>query len=556
MTLSVLALRVEVGGRTLLEDATFQIGSGEKVALVGPNGAGKTTLLRTVAGDLPPRSGTVRRPERWGWLTQDVRADETAALRLAYDHLLAASPLAGIRDQLDDAREQMEKAQADDDGAALDAAVARFGELEEHFRLGGGYELEPTAERIAAGLGLDDEALLLEVGALSGGQRRRLELACLLLAGGDLLVLDEPTNHLDTAAQSFVMDFLASSPSAVLLVSHQVELMNTSIDRVLSLEGGRLMAYRGTYDQYLKKRAERELASARETATAGREIARLQRTADKFRQGNATAARKRKALEQRIGRIEQAQAARLPAVVRRPLKVRFPDPIRAGDVVLTADGLAKRFGDVEVFAGVGFTVGRGEVFLVVGPNGAGKTTLLRCLVGIHTPDAGSVRLGANVTAGFYAQEHEDIRSGTTVLATMRERAAAGTTETELRALLGHFGLTGDVADQDAATLSGGEKTKLSLARLMAGRANLLLLDEPTNNLDSASREAVLAALQHFKGTVVLVSHDVEFVTQLAPAHAIVLPSGRRLPFDAAMLDLVADVGAPAVGAGSGAATRP
>ena len=545
MTLSVLALRVEVGGRTLLEDATFQIGAGEKVALVGPNGAGKTTLLRTVAGDLPPRSGTVRRPERWGWLTQDVRADETAALRLAYDHLLAASPLATIRDQLDDARAQMEKAQADDDGAALDAAVARFGELEERFRLGGGYELEPAAERIAAGLGLDDEALLLEVGALSGGQRRRLELARLLLAGGDLLILDEPTNHLDSAAQSFVMDFLASSPSAVLLVSHQVELMNTSIDRVVSLEGGRLVAYRGTYDQFLKKRAERELASARETATAGREIARLQRTADKFRQGNATAARKRKALEQRIGRIEQAQAARLPAVVRRPLKVRFPDPVRAGDVVLTADGLAKCFGDVEVFAGVGFTVGRGEVFLVVGPNGAGKTTLLRCLVGIHAPDVGSVGLGANVTAGFYAQEHEDIRAGTTVLATMRERAAAGTTETELRALLGHFGLTGDVADQDAATLSGGEKTKLSLARLMAGRANLLLLDEPTNNLDTASREAVLAALQHFKGTVVLVSHDVEFVTQLAPAHAIVLPSGRGLPFDAAMLDLVADVGEPA-----------
>ncbi|MGH9156489.1 MAG: ABC-F family ATP-binding cassette domain-containing protein [Acidimicrobiales bacterium] len=550
MTLHVVDLRVEVASRTLLEDATFQIGPGEKVALVGPNGAGKTTLLRTLAGDLPAPAGTIRRPERWGWLTQDVRVDETDGLRLAYDHLLAASPLAAVRGNLEAARDALEKAQADDDADGLTDAVQRFGALEERFRLDGGYELDSTAERIAAGLGLDDEVLLLEVAALSGGQRRRLELARLLLAGGDLLVLDEPTNHLDSSAQAFVMEFLASTASAVLMVSHQVELMNTSIDRVLSLEAGRLVAYRGTYNQFLTRRAERELAGMRETATAAREVARLQRTADKFRQGNATSARKRKALEQRIGRIEQTQAARLPAVVRRKLKVRFPDPVRAGDVVLSVDGLAKRFGDAEVFADVTFTVGRGEVFVVVGPNGAGKTTLLRCLVGIHTPEEGRVRLGANVTAGFYAQEHEDIRTGTTVLATLQRTAAPGITETELRAMVGHFGLTGNVADQDASTLSGGEKTKLSLARLMAGKANLLLLDEPTNNLDTASREAVLAALQHFKGTVVLVSHDVDFVTQLAPAHAIVMPSGRLLPFDASMLDLVAETGPVTVGAGA------
>jgi ATPase subunit of ABC transporter with duplicated ATPase domains len=314
--------------------------------------------------------------------------------------------------------------------------------------------------------------------------------------------------------------------------------MNESIDRALALEQGTLQVYRGTYSQFLKKRAEREEALAREATNAQREIARLERTADKFRQGNATAARKRKNLEQRIGRIVERQARSLPPVKRRPLKVRFPEPVRSGDVVLTVEGLSKRLGDNSVLRRVGFTVGRGEVFIVVGPNGAGKTTLLRCITGVYAHDAGSVRFGTNVTVGYYAQEHEDIREGASVLDVIQEAATPDLTVAELRAILGHFGLKGDVASQEASTLSGGEKTKLSLARLVAGKANLLLLDEPTNNLDVASREAVLAALQHFKGTIVLVSHDLEFVTQLAPEHAIVLPSGRGLPFDERMLDLV------------------
>jgi ATPase subunit of ABC transporter with duplicated ATPase domains len=314
--------------------------------------------------------------------------------------------------------------------------------------------------------------------------------------------------------------------------------MSESIDRVFALEAGRIEQYRGTYRVFLKKRAEREASIERETANAQREIERLQTTADKFRQGNATAARKRRNLEQRITRIVEQQATRLPPVRRRQLKVRFPDPVRAGDVVLRVEGLVKAFGDEVVVDKVDFTVSRGEVFLVVGVNGAGKTTLLRCLAGLYEPDGGTVRLGANVTMGFYAQEHEDIRPGFTVLDIMQEASTPGQTQAELRGILAHFGLTGDVASQEAATLSGGEKTKLALARLVGGKANVLLLDEPTNNLDPSSREAVLGALQHFKGTVVLVSHDIEFVTQLAPKHAILMPSGRLVPFDETMLDLV------------------
>jgi ATPase subunit of ABC transporter with duplicated ATPase domains len=538
MSLQVSNLRIEIGARVLLDGGTFRIGEGEKVALVGPNGAGKTTLLKTLVGQMAPVSGEVVLPETYGWLAQETAAHAESVNLLAYDHLLAGSRLHALHDRVQRANDQIEKASISGDADALDEAVHRYTELEEKFRLAGGYDLERTAESIARGLDLDEEVLLLEVGSLSGGQRRRLELARLLLAGGDLLILDEPTNHLDAKAKLFVMDFLRTSPSAVLVVSHDIELMSESIDRVLALEAGHIEMYRGTYTVFLKKRAEREASIERDAANAAKEIDRLQRTADKFRQGNATAARKRRNLEQRITRISDQQATHMPPVRRRVLKVRFPDPVRSGDMVLDVTGLRKSFGDEEVVRGVDFTVGRGEVFLVVGVNGAGKTTLLRCLAGVYRPDGGTVRLGTNVSLGFYAQEHEDIRPGDSVLEVMKAASSPGQTEAELRSIIAHFGLKGDVASQEAATLSGGEKTKLSLARLVGGRANLLLLDEPTNNLDPSSREAVLAALQHFKGTVVLVSHDIEFVTQLAPKHAIVMPSGRLLPFDEKMLDLV------------------
>ncbi|MGH9165396.1 MAG: ABC-F family ATP-binding cassette domain-containing protein [Acidimicrobiales bacterium] len=538
IALRVSNLRIEIAARVLLDDATFQLEAGEKVALVGPNGAGKTTLLRTLAGELTAAGGTVTAPVHRGWLEQDAAPRPEVGHLLTYDYLLSASPLTATRNELADVQEWIDKAGVAGDDDDLHRAVARFGELEEQFRLGGGYEMESTAERVASGLGLDDDALLLEVSALSGGQRRRLELARLIVGGGELLVLDEPTNHLDAEAKAYVMNFLRTTASAVLLVSHDIALMSESVDRVLALEGGRLEIYKGTYTEFLTKRAEREEARASQTATAEKEIVRLQRTADRFRQGNASAAGRRRALEQRITRIGEQQARRLPTVRRRVMKVRFPIPERAGDIVLTVAGLAKGFDGETVFADLDFTVDRGEVFVVVGANGAGKTTLLRTIVGIYRADAGEARLGARVNLGFYAQEHEDIPPGATVLELMQLVAAPGVTITELRAMLGHFGLFGDVADQEAATLSGGEKTKLSLARLVAGKANVLLLDEPTNNLDTASREAVLAALQHFRGTVVLVSHDLDFVTQLAPKHAILMPEGKVLPFDERMLDLV------------------
>ncbi len=537
-------LRIDLGHRVLLEGASFRLAAGEKVALIGHNGAGKTTLLRTIAGEIPAAAGTVSRPAQWGWLRQDVQVRPEDAAKLAYDHLLDGSPLAALAGEIEEAQARIEKASIDlgagVDGAAdrLDRAVRRFTTLEEEFRNAGGYQREAEAERVAAGVGIDEEILLRDVGMLSGGQRRRLELARLLLAGGDLLVLDEPTNHLDADAKRWVMDFLRTSPATVLVVSHDIELMDSAIDRVIVLENAQIDQYKGTYSDYVRQRAEREAQRARDAANTAKEVARLERTLDKFRKANATHAKKRAALRQRIDRIHEQRPADFMTVRKRTMNVRFPDPVRAGDVVMRVEGLAKRFGDTTVFEDVDFLVERGRTFLVLGLNGAGKTTLLRCLAGIYQADGGTVRLGSNVTLGFYAQEHEDIRPGMSVISLLRD-AGRGMTDPDLRKLLGHFGLTGDVADQDAGTLSGGEKTKLALCRLVIGKANVLLLDEPTNNLDPASREAVLAALQHYKGTILLVSHDEEFVTQLEPDQVLILPEGEVAHWDEKVLDLVA-----------------
>jgi ATPase subunit of ABC transporter with duplicated ATPase domains len=541
--LDVANLRIDLGHRVLLNDATFRLQPGEKVALVGPNGAGKTTLLKTLAGERVPNVGTVSRPEHWGWLQQDVSARTEDIDKMSIDHLLNASPLTEMAEQLKEWQNRIEKAGIDMgagiDGAdeALDKAVSKFSNLEERYRTLGGYQVEAEAERIAAGVGLDEDALLRAVGTLSGGQRRRLELARLLLAGGDLLILDEPTNHLDVEAKKWGMEFLRKAKATVLVVSHDIDLMDSAIDRVLALEAANIEQYKGTYTQFLKQREEREMLRARESVNFGKEIARLEKTVEKFAKANATHAAKRNSLLKRMEHMQKARGPEVMAVKRRVMRVRFPEPARAGDRALTVTGLEKAFGEDVIFTDVSFEVRRGDVFLVLGLNGAGKTTLLRSLAGVYKNEVGDIKIGANVKLGFYAQEHEDITADRSVISLLREMDPSVQDPT-LRGILAHFGMVGDVADQAAGTLSGGEKTKLSLARLMIGKSNVLLLDEPTNNLDPSSREAVLAALQNYKGTIILVSHDTEFVTQLAPTGVLMMPEGTLMHFDEKMLDLI------------------
>lgn len=348
--------------------------------------------------------------------------------------------------------------------------------------------------------------------ALSGGERRRVELARILFAGSDLLMLDEPTNHLDTDAKSWLMKFLRSYRGALLVVSHDLMLLDEAITRVLHLDGQTLHEYKGTYSQYRQARKLDEARLAKIATRQQSEIKRLSTLADSMRHQTEKRARIAKTLD---SRVERMKGERIDAPRKeRSIAVRFPEPPHMGQVALRAEGLAKGYGGPPVFSKVSFEVSRGERWLVMGLNGAGKTSLLKILAGISTANEGMFAPGTGVSIGYYAQEHEGVSPGRDLLEHMR--ASSSVPDQELRSLLGMFGLTADMAFQDAGTLSGGEKTKLALAQLVAGKHNLLLLDEPTNNLDPPSLVAVGRSLAEWTGTMIIVSHDRDFVDHLQP----------------------------------------
>ncbi len=519
---------MEVGGRLILEGASFDLRTGDKVGLVGRNGAGKTSLLKVLSGAGSPLSGVIRRGGALGYLPQDPGLRGLDPGRTALAHVLSGRGL-------DEAVHRLEKLRLALEESHSDRNVLRFSKAEEAYRDAGGYSGEAEARRIAAGLGLAPDRLDRPVSVLSGGERRRLELARILFAGSDLLLLDEPTNHLDNDAKAWLMRFLASYRGGLLVVSHDLMLLDAAITRILHLDDGGLVQYRGSYSQYREARRRDEVRQARVAERQQAEIARLAGLADAMRHQTTKRARIAKTLDSRVERLRSAAVA-APARHRR-VRFRFPEPPHSGNVVLTAHGLAKSYGGPPVFEEVGFTLGRGERLLIMGLNGAGKTSLLRILAGETRPDRGSFRFGTGVSAGYYAQEHEGIEPGVDVLAHMTGRSTAP--PQDLRALLGMFGLVGDVAFQDAGTLSGGEKTKLSLAQLVAGRHNLLLLDEPTNNLDPPSREAIAKALAGWPGAMVIVSHDREFVEALEPERILMMPDGALDFWSDDLLDLVA-----------------
>jgi ATPase subunit of ABC transporter with duplicated ATPase domains len=361
-----------------------------------------------------------------------------------------------------------------------------------------------------------------------------VELARILFGGSDLLLLDEPTNHLDVDAKQWLMKFLVGYRGALLAVSHDLALLDRSITRVLHLDEGELVEYRGTYSQYRESRKRDEERRAKVAARQSAEIERLRAMADSMRHSTEKRARKAKTLDTRVERL---RSTRVTAGRReRRYRVRFPEPPHSGRVSLVVEGLAKGYGGPLVFEDVGFDVGRGERLMVIGLNGAGKTSMLRILAGETEANAGDVRLGHGVSVGYYAQEHEGITPGVDVITHMREQS--GGPDQDLRGLLGMFGLTGERAFQDAGTLSGGEKTKLALAQLVAGKHNLLLLDEPTNNLDPPSREAVARSLAEWPGSMVLVSHDPDFVDALEPDRVLFMPEGTLDHWSEDYLDLV------------------
>jgi ATPase subunit of ABC transporter with duplicated ATPase domains len=531
--LQVRELAVEVGGAVLLEGASFTIRARDKVGLVGRNGAGKTSLLKVLGGAEEPRAGVVHRSGGLGYLPQDPRLDGVDDATTAVRHILSGR---GV----DEAVVRIEKLRLQMEEEASERAVRRFTQAEERFRLDGGYAAESEVRRIAAGLGLEPDRLELPLGSLSGGQRRRVEIARILFAGSDVLLLDEPTNHLDSDAKEWLLDFMRSYRGALLVISHDLDLLDEAITRVLHLDRhdeastGTLEEYKGTYSQYLEARAKDEVRLAKVAERQAKEIDRLQGLVDRFG-AKASKASMAHSIEKRIVRIESSKVDAPRGT--RAVHVRFPPPPPPGRLVLEGSGLAVRYGDLEVFRDVGIAVERGERLLIMGLNGAGKTSLLRVLAGDRPADEGSVTLGHNVVAGYYAQEHEGIQPGRSVLDHLREQVPLAS-DTDLRAIVGAMGLTGDKVFQDAGTLSGGEKTKLALGILVAGRHNLLLLDEPTNNLDPGSREAVAEGLRGWPGSIVLVSHDTSFVRDLQPDRVLLMPEGTLDHWTDGYLELV------------------
>ncbi len=534
--LQAQGLSIEAGGRLLLTDASFTVMPRDKVGIVGRNGAGKTTLFKVLGGALEPAAGRVVRKGGFGYLPQDPRIERDHEARTAVTHVLSGR---GVDDEL----VRIEKLRLAMEESPTDRNVARYSKAQEDFQVSGGYAAESEARSLAAGLGLDESRMELPIGVLSGGERRRVELARILFAGSEVLCLDEPTNHLDVDAKLWLMGFLRQYRGALLVISHDLDLLDEAITRVLHLdrpkeaEVGTLVEYKGTYSQYVTARAEDERRLAKLAAQQQREIVRMQRFVDRFG-AKATKASLAHSMEKRIARLEDDRVH--APKQSRAINVRFPDPPSCGQTVLVAEQLCKGYGGPPVFEDVAFDLGRGERLLVLGLNGAGKTSLLRILAGEAQADLGHFAFGHNVVPGYYAQEHDNLDPQASVLDNLRNDVPPGIvlTETELRGLLGMMGLSGEKVFQEAGTLSGGEKTKLALAMLMVGRNNLLLLDEPTNNLDPPSRRSVANALTAWKGSIVFVSHDTEFVTQLSPTKVLLMPDGDVDYFNDDWLELV------------------
>ncbi|HWC36740.1 MAG TPA: ABC-F family ATP-binding cassette domain-containing protein [Mycobacteriales bacterium] len=525
--LTATGVELRAGARLLLEGATFRVGDGDRVGLVGRNGAGKTTLARVLAGEGQPSAGSIERRGSVGYLPQDPRTGDLEVL--ARDRVLSGRGMDVVMADLRAAEEAM--------AAGDERAVTRYGAVQERLHVLGGYAAEAEAASVAASLGLPDRVLGQPLRTLSGGQRRRVELARILFSGADTLLLDEPTNHLDADSIAWLRDFLRSHRGGLVVISHDVELLEVTVNKVFHLDATRavLDVYNVGWKAYLTQRETDERRRKRERVNAEKKAAVLSAQADRMR----AKATKAVAAQQMARRAERLLADLEPERQKdRVARLRFPEPAPCGRVPLTARELSKSYGSLEVFTDVDLAIDRGSRVVVLGLNGAGKTTLLRILAGVEPPDTGQVEPGHGLQLGYYAQEHETLDPNATLLANLAA-AAPDLPETEQRRVLGSFLFTGDVVQQLAGTLSGGEKTRLALARLVVSSANVLLLDEPTNNLDPASREQVLDALRSYKGAIVLVTHDEGAVNALDPQRVLLLPDGVEDHWSSELADLVA-----------------
>jgi ATPase subunit of ABC transporter with duplicated ATPase domains len=523
-------IELRAGADLLLSGATFRIDAGDRVGLVGRNGAGKTTLTKVLAGQLLPAAGTVN-ASGVGYLPQDPRTGDLDVVAL--DRILSARGL----DEVVRRMRTLELEMASTDETIRDKAMRKYTNAEAEFQAAGGYAAESEAASLAASVGLTPQILKQTLGTLSGGQRRRIELARILFSDAQTLLLDEPTNHLDADSIMWLRSFLANHQGGLVVISHDVELLEATVNRVFHLDANRqsLDIFNVGWKAYLTAREDDERRRKRERSNAEKQASVLQQQADRMR----AKASKAKAAQSMAKRAEKLlDGLESERVSDRVAKLRFPTPAPCGKTPLMAEGLSRSYGSQEIFTDVNLAIDRGSKVVVLGLNGAGKTTLLRILAQVDKSDTGEILPGHGLKVGYYAQEHETLDAHRSVLENMRS-ASPDLNDTQMRSVLGSFLFSGDAVNKPAGVLSGGEKTRLSLAMLVVSAANVLLLDEPTNNLDPASRAEILDALAHFEGAVVLVTHDEGAVEALSPERVLLLPDGVEDLWNADYLDLIA-----------------
>ena len=515
--LAVQDLEIRVGARLLMAEVSFRVDKGDKVGLVGRNGAGKTTLTRALAGEGHPSGGSITRTGEIGYLPQDPRAGDPE--QLARTRILDARGLGTIVLELHQAGVDM----GSDDPEIAEQAMGRYSRLTDRFQSLGGYSAEAEAAAIASNLNLPDRILGQPLSTLSGGQRRRIELARILFSDAETMILDEPTNHLDADSVVWLREFLKAYQGGFIVISHDVALVEETVNRVFYLDGNRQVIdiYNMGWKHYLRQREADAERRKKERVNVEKKASQLQQQAARF----GAKASKAASAHQMVARAERMLSG-LDEVraVDRVAKLRFPDPAPVGKTPLQAHNLSKSYGSLEIFTSVDLAIDRGSKVVILGLNGAGKTTLLRILAGVDAPDTGALEPGHGLRIGYYAQEHETLDVKRSVLENMMS-SSESITEREARSVLGSFLFVGDDVQKPAGVLSGGEKTRLSLATLVVSKANLLLLDEPTNNLDPASREEILGALASYSGSVVLVSHDEGAVESLNPERVLIMPDG-------------------------------
>jgi ATPase subunit of ABC transporter with duplicated ATPase domains len=504
--ISFSGINKQYGKQLIFVDASFQLNPGEKVGLVGPNGSGKTTLFRMVVGEEDPDEGEVSVPKKLsiGYFRQDV---EEMKGRSVLDEAIAGSGRAGdLHHELESLQHAMEDpAQMDD----MDRILARFGDVQEEYEHLGGYTLEAQAREVLHGLGFADDQIDGDVGALSGGWKMRVALARVLLGRPDVLLMDEPTNHLDIESIIWLEQFLKSFGGALLMTSHDREFMNRIVSKIAEIDEGEIVVYSGNYDFYERERAIRETNQQAAFARQQSMLAKEQRFIDRFKTHAAKAAQ----VQSRIKALDKIDKIELPKK-RHVVKFEFRSPARSGDQVAVIEDLHKSYGSRVIYRGFNMNIRRGERWAVMGRNGAGKTTLLRMIAGASAPDAGSVRLGASLNMGYFAQQSLDVLNADLTVLEQLQQDFPQDGIGSLRSLAGAFQFSGDDVDKKIRSLSGGEKSRLAMARMLYNPPNFLVLDEPTNHLDLATKEMLVEALKDFEGTMIFVSHDRTFLRGL------------------------------------------